>query len=137
MSIADDAAAFFDACETGKGWAACARFCAPDATFSAQADALAGVETIEAYAGWMQGLLKPVSDGRYELKGFAADEARATVLGFAVFHGTHSADGGPAPPTGRAVAANYVYAMAFEGDKIRHMTKIWNDAHSLRALGWG
>jgi len=26
--------------------------------------------------------------------------------------------------------------MAFEGDKIRHMTKIWNDVHSLRQLGW-
>jgi len=40
------------------------------------------------------------------------------------------------PPTGKAVAADYVYVMEFEGDKIRHMTKIWNDAQSLRALGW-
>jgi putative spermidine/putrescine transport system permease protein len=30
----------------------------------------------------------------------------------------------------------YVYAMEFDGEKIRHMTKIWNDAHSLRQLGW-
>jgi hypothetical protein len=26
--------------------------------------------------------------------------------------------------------------MEFEGEKIRHMTKIWNDTQSLRALGW-
>jgi hypothetical protein len=28
------------------------------------------------------------------------------------------------PPTGRAVEADYVYVMEFEGDRIRHMTKI-------------
>ena len=27
--------------------------------------------------------------------------------------------------------------MQFEGDKIRHMTKIWNDGVSLKQLGWG
>jgi len=26
--------------------------------------------------------------------------------------------------------------MQFEGDKIRHMTKIWNDGISLKQLGW-
>jgi hypothetical protein len=40
------------------------------------------------------------------------------------------------PPTGKSVAADYVYAMEFDGDRIRHMTKIWNDADSLRELGW-
>ena len=30
------AAKFFDACETGKGWAECQAYCHPDATFSAQ-----------------------------------------------------------------------------------------------------
>jgi ketosteroid isomerase-like protein len=136
MTMTQTAATFFDTIETGKGWAACAPFCTPDATFSCQADALAGITTIEAYAGWIQGLLKPVADGDYEMKAFAADEARATVLGFAVFHGTHTADGGPVPPTGRTVAADYVYAMTFRDGRISHMTKIWNDGHSLRALGW-
>ncbi len=27
--------------------------------------------------------------------------------------------------------------MAFEGDRIKHMTKIWNDTISLQQLGWG
>ena len=136
MTMTQTAAAFFDTIETGKGWAACAQYCTPDATFSCQADALAEITTIEAYAEWMKGLLVPLSDGRYELKAFAADEARATVLGFAVFHGTHTANGGPVPLTGRTVAADYVYAMTFRDGRISHMTKIWNDGHSLRALGW-
>ena len=84
----------------------------------------------------MKGLLGPLPDGRYELKAFAADPEREVVLAFAVFHGTHTGDGGPVAPTGRAVAADYVYAMEFAGGRIAHMTKIWNDAESLEALGW-
>jgi hypothetical protein len=26
--------------------------------------------------------------------------------------------------------------MDFDGDKIRHLTKIWNDGITLRQLGW-
>ncbi|MDQ2985528.1 MAG: hypothetical protein M3R13_02245 [Armatimonadota bacterium] len=33
--------------------------------------------------------------------------------------------------------AEYVYIMEFEGDKIRHMTKVWNDGFSMQQLGWG
>jgi hypothetical protein len=40
------------------------------------------------------------------------------------------------PPTGKSVTADYVYVMNFDGDKIRHMTKIWNDGHTLKQLGW-
>ena len=40
------------------------------------------------------------------------------------------------PPTGQSAAADYVYVMDFDGDKIRHMTKIWNDGITLRQLGW-
>jgi predicted ester cyclase len=135
-SIRDAAAEFFDACETGKGWAGCRQYCRPDATFSAQADALAGVTTLEGYTEWMKGLFTPAPDGRYELKSFAVDDARQNVIAYGVFRGTHTGDGGPVPPTGKAVSADYVYVMDFDGDKIRHMTKIWNDGHSLRQLGW-
>ena len=48
-SIKEKAEQFFDACETGKGWETCQQYCKPQATFSAQADALAGVDTLEAY----------------------------------------------------------------------------------------
>ena len=135
-SIKQTAERFFDACETGKGWAGCRPYCRDGATFSAQAGALAGVETLQAYADWMQGLFTAVPDGRYEVRAFAVDEDRRNVSAYAVFRGTHTGDGGPVPPTGRQVEADYVYVMQFDGDRIRHMTKIWNDAISLKQLGW-
>jgi predicted ester cyclase len=134
--IKDTAQRFFDACETGKGWDGCKSFCHPDATFSAQAGALTGVETVEAYTEWMKGLFTPVPDGRYEVRSFALDESRDSVTAYAVFRGTHTGGGGPVPPTGRQVEADYVYVMKFDGDRIRHLTKIWNDAVSLKQLGW-
>ena len=135
MSNKQTAREFFDACETGKGWDACKQWCTDGATFSAQADALADVSTIEGYTEWMKGLLVPIPDGHYELKSFAEDAENGNVTAAAVFHGTHTVDAG-AGVTGNSVAADYVYVMDFDGDKIRHMTKIWNDTISLQQLGW-
>ena len=135
-SIKGVAERFFDACETGQGWEGCKECCYPDATFSAQAGALEGVHTLEAYTEWMKGLFIPVPDGSYELRSFAVDEDRNKVSAYAVFRGTHSREGGPVPPTGQKVEADYVYVMEFDGDRIRHMTKIWNDGISLKQLGW-
>lgn len=134
--IKDTAERFFDACETGKGWDVCKQYCHPSATFSAQAGALAGVETLEAYTEWMKGLLTPVPDGRYELRSFAVDDDRNNVAAYAVFRGTHTGEGGPVAPTGKEVEADYVYVMEFADGQIRHMTKIWNDVISLKQLGW-
>ena len=58
----------------------------------------------------------------------------ATVA--AVFRGTHTGDAGNGAPTGESVATDYAYVMEFDGGKIRHMNKIWNDGHALRQLGW-
>ena len=132
----DQARLFFDACETGKGWEGCEQYCHPQATFSAQADALSDIDTLAGYCEWMKNLLTPVPDGHYELKCFAEDDERNCVAAFAVFHGTQTGPGGPGEPTGKTVAADYVYAMEFEGGRIRHMTKIWNDTLSLQQLGW-
>lgn len=132
----DQARLFFDACETGKGWENCQHYCLPEATFSAQTGALADVVTLEGYCEWMKNLLTPIPDGHYELKFFAEDEGRNSVAAFAVFHGTQTGPGGPVEPTGKSIAADYVYAMEFEGNRIRHMTKIWNDSVSLQQLGW-
>ena len=136
MSITQIAHDFFDACETGKGWDACKQWCHDGATFSAQADALANVSTLEGYTEWMKGLLVPLPDGRYEVRSFAVDEERGNVTATAVFHGTHTVDAGNGAPTGKSVAADYAYVMDFDGDKIGHMTKIWNDGYSLKQLGW-
>ncbi len=135
-AMTETAERFFEACETGQGWDACQQYCHPDATFSAQATALEGVDSLEAYTEWMKGLLTPLPDGRAELCSFAVDEARNKVSAYGVFRGTHTGEGGPVPPTGKSVAADYVYDMAFEADKIRHMTKIWNDVATMQQLGW-
>ena len=127
---------FFEACETGKGWANCQEFCTPNATFSCQADALAEVRTLEAYTDWMKGLFGPIPDGSYTLKAWGVDEERNSVVAAAVFTGTQTGEGGPVPPTGKRINADYTYVMEFDGDKIRHMTKIWNADWSLRELGW-
>ena len=136
MTNSTVARAFFDACESGKGWQVCKQWCTEGATFSAQADALAEISTLEGYAEWMKGLLVLLPNGRYELKAFAEDPETGSVLAAAVFHGTHSVAGGNGPATGKSVAADYVYVIDFHNGKIRHMTKIWNDGHSVRQLGW-
>ena len=63
----------------------------------------------------MKGLFTPVPDGTYEVKSFAVDDARKNVAAFGVFRGTHTGDGGPVPPTGKRVEADYVYVMDFDG----------------------
>ncbi len=135
-NIAEVAWNFFEACETGRGWEGCKDYCKENATFSAQTDVLADVTTLEGYADWMKGLLSILPDGHYELKTFAVDGERNSVCAVAVFHGTHTGEGGPVPPTGKKVAADYVYNMEFDGGRIAHMTKIWNDSQTLRDLGW-
>ena len=120
-TIRDPAEAFFDACETGKGWAGCAPFCH---------------DGLEAYTEWMKNLLTPLPDGTAEVRSFAVDDKRNNVTAYGVFRGTHTGEGGPVPPTGKGAAADYVYVMDFDGDKISHMTKIWNDGQTMRQLGW-
>ncbi len=135
-SITEIAQKFFDASETGKGWEICKAYCKPDATFSAQAEPLADVQNLQQYTDWMKGLLTFIPDGRYELKSFATDAERQNVCVYGVFLGTHSGEGGPCPPTGKRVQTDYVYMMAFEGDKIRYMTKIWHARLAMQELGW-
>jgi hypothetical protein len=132
----DTAKAFFIACETGQGWAACAAHCHPDAGFSAQSDAIASITTLADYTEWMKGLLGPIPDGNYELTGFAGDAERGTVIASAVFTGSNTGPGGPATPTGKRAESDYVYVMKMEAGKVRHMTKVWNDGWALRQLGW-
>ena len=135
-SITEIAKQFFEACETGKGWEVCNDYCKPDATFSAQAEPLADVKTLQQYTEWMKGLLTFMPDGRYDLKSFGTDAERQSVCAYGVFSGTHLGQGGPCPPTGKHVQTDYVYVMDFEGKKIRHMTKIWHAGLAMKQLGW-
>ena len=136
MSISETAMKFFEACEAGKGWDECKAYCHSDATFSAQAEPLADVNNLQQYTDWMKGLLTFVPDARYELRSFGTDDERRSVSAYGVFYGTHTGEGGPLPPTGKSVKTDYVYVMEFDGDKIRHMTKIWNAGLAMKQLGW-
>jgi predicted ester cyclase len=132
-SIARD---FFEACETGKGWESCKNYCQDGATFSCQADALADVATVEGYVEWVKGLFALMPDAGYQLRSVATDADRNRVCVSAVFHATHTGEGGPVPPTGKKAASDYVYDLEFRDGRIASMTKIWNDGVALRQLGW-
>jgi hypothetical protein len=79
MGITETAREFFDACESGQGWAGCAPYCHDDASFSCQADAMAEIETLAGYTDWMRDLFTPIPDGRYEIKSFSTDEEQSVV----------------------------------------------------------
>jgi hypothetical protein len=34
------------------------------------------------------------------------------------------------------VKTDYVYVMDFDGERIRHMTKIWHAGLAMKELGW-
>ncbi|WP_286158995.1 ester cyclase [Methylobacterium sp. Leaf456] len=79
---------------------------------------MAGITSLRDYTEWMKGLLTFVPDGQYEVRSFAADEKRQNVAVYGVFHGTHTGEGGPCPPTGKSTSTDYVYVMTFERKKL-------------------
>ena len=111
-------------------------YCTSDASFSAQAEPLADVTTLEAYTEWMKALVGIMAGASYDLKSWAVDDERKNVTAYAVFSATHTGEGGPVPPTGKSVKTDYVYVMFFDGDKIRHITKIWHSGLAMKELGW-
>jgi predicted ester cyclase len=135
-SIAATANAFLEQCETGQGWEACRPFCTDAASFAAEAEPVAHITSLADYTEWMRALFTMLPNATYDLKALATDAARETVIAFAVFSGTHSGADGPVPATGRSAVSDYCYVMEFEGDKIRHLVKVWNAGWAMRQLGW-
>ena len=136
MTMRDDALAFFDACETGKGWEACKPYCHEDASFSSQTEMFGEMTRLEDYTESMAHLATPMPDMRYEMIAFGVDEERDCICAAATFHATHTGEGGPVPPTNKAVATEYCYVIRFDGGKVSHMTKIWNDGFAMKQAGW-
>jgi len=130
---------FFDLCETGKGWDACKKYCAGDATFRSQADPLKDCKTVEAYTGgFMVGICTVMPGCKYDLLSASWDDERKALTVASIFHGTHSAAApGFPPPTNKTTKSDYVYVLFFnEEGKIREMIKIWNSHYACRELGW-
>ena len=138
MSAFENARAFFDACESAKGWVGCQQYVADGATFSAQCEPITELASVEEYTEWMAGFATGVTPGAtYDIHVSAFDEDNNTAIFFATFHGKHTADGGPVPPTNRETHSHYVYSLTMdEAGKVRDMVKIWNPNWALAELGW-
>jgi hypothetical protein len=135
-TITEIAKDFFDACESGKGWEVCRQYCTPEASFSSQTEHMARGRTIREYANACAMFLRLCPDAYYTVKSFATDNERNNVCAFAVITGTHTGAVGPRAPTGKTTTTEYVYVMDFDGDKIKHMTKVWNEGWAMKELGW-
>jgi len=138
MTPFETAAKFFEACETSQGWDGCKEFAAENATFSSHCEPLEGIDTAEGYCEWMKGLGTQIApDCSYDLHSSAYDETNNTALFFATFHGTHTLDGGPVPPTNKETHVHYVYALTMNAEgKVEKFVKIWNAGWTLKEFGW-
>jgi len=127
--------AFFDACETGKGWEVCKQYCTPDATFSSQNDPLKDMKSLEVYVDWMKGLCTGIMKGcTYDLKSWTTNSSQAVA--YAIFHGTHNGESGPCPTTNKSTVSDYVYVMDVKDGKVSNLVKVWNSPWAFRELGW-
>lgn len=138
MKSFEVASKFFEACETPLGWEGCKEFVQEGATFSAQSEPLAEIDTVRGYCDWMHAFGTVTSpEGSYELHSSCYDESSNTALFFATYHGKHTGEGGPVPPTNKETASHYVYAIQMnEQSKVTHMIKIWNAPWAMTELGW-
>ena len=135
-AISTTAERFLDACMGGRGWEGCRPYCLPNATLSIQADMFADVDTVEAYAERVKAFFTPIPDFRHEVQVVAVDEEGRQVGILYTLYGTHTAEGGPVPPTGRSIAADSAMFLAFDGERIHHVTKVFNDVYPLKQIGW-
>jgi predicted ester cyclase len=137
MSAFENATRFFHACESSEGWEGCRQYVEPDASFEAQAGPLVELDTVEGYTEWMADAADWMPDGHYHLHSSAWDGENRAAMFFATFHGSHTGEGGPVPPTGREMKSHYVYVLFMNGDdRVERMCKIWNAPWAMDQLGW-
>jgi len=138
MSAFENAKKFFTACEAPEGWAGCKPYVAEGATFRAQSEPLVEIKTVEAYCEWMLGIGQKTAPGAtYDLHTSSFDEATNTAVFFATYHGRHTGEGGPVPPTNKETHTDYVYVLTMNSEnKVASMVKVWNASWAMRELGW-
>ncbi len=138
MTAFENARKFFDACETSQGWEGCRQNVVDGATFEAQSEPLADIKSVQAYCDWMKAIGNVTLPGAtYDVHASAFDDSTDTAIFVATFHGRHTGEGGPVPPTGQETHTDYVYALRMSGDnKVAGMRKVWNASWAMRELGW-
>eukprot|EP00656_Telonema_subtile_P054726 TRINITY_DN8246_c0_g1_i4.p2 TRINITY_DN8246_c0_g1~~TRINITY_DN8246_c0_g1_i4.p2 ORF type:complete len:151 (-),score=33.51 TRINITY_DN8246_c0_g1_i4:163-615(-) len=122
----DLATTFFNTCEAGKGWEGACSELAIDGPFDCQGTDPEGIPpisactTISQYTEWVKTVNGAFGEAAtVDLHASGWDEDAKTGLFYATF----------------AKTAKYVYALKVNADgKVCEMTKIWNDAHTGRAL---
>lgn len=138
MSKMEIASKFFHQCEGLQGRTGCEQYVAEGATFEAQSEPIADLNTVLDYCDWMQAIGQgPLNGCSYEIVSSCFDESTNIAMFFGVFTGKHVGDGGPVEPTGKQTSTHYVYAITLDDDdKVSHMVKIWNAPWALNELGW-
>lgn len=138
MGAFENAKRFFEACEEPAGWTGCRDYVADGASFSAQSEPLADVDTVEAYCDWLAGFGTTTAPGAtYDLHTCSFDEASNVAMFFATYNAKHTGPGGPVPPTERETHSHYVYVLTMNDEgKVADMVKIWNAPWAMRELGW-
>ena len=138
MTAFENAKKFFEACDTPEGWAGCKQYATENATFSAQSEPLADIQTLKGYCEWLADFgTKTVPGSTYDLHTSSYDEKTRTAVFFATYHAKHTGEGGPIPPTGKETHSDYVYILTMnEDNKIVKMVKVWNAPWAMKELGW-
>ena len=130
------------ACDGGGGWAACKDLCVPDATFSCQSDTMGKFKTIQEYTDFMAAFGQACPNPTWTTDASSWDGVTHTATFFCTYYCTHtvSVDGvGPSTPTQRSAVSNYCCMVKTDpnrGNRIVHITKVWNDIWMLKELGW-
>lgn len=127
---------FHHACMTGKGWQECQQYCTPAASFTHEGTMLADIDTLEGYVAFIESVAVPVPDFRHEPLSVGVDERQQRVLIHYRIRGTHSGEGLPVPPTGKGFESYSVIVLHFQGDRIHHVDKVWNDHSVMQQAGW-
>jgi len=123
----------------GHGWEAWQPYCHPDATFRKVGTSSVGMEVHEslpAFAESTKVMAALFPDIREEVRSLAIDEEQDIAIAHVVIKGTHTGDGGPVPPSGKAFEVDVAYVMHLDGDRLRHLTMIMHDLVVDKQLGW-
>ena len=127
---------FHQACMTGKGWGECQQYCTPDASVTHEGEMFADIHTLQAYAAFLESVATPVPDFRHEVVSVGVDQRQQRVLIHYLIRGTHTGEGLPVPPTGKSMESSCVLVLHFDGERIQHAAKVWNDHEVMKQLGW-
>ncbi len=89
----------------------------PDAPFTCQAHALSDVSTIHGWYDWMLNFKTNIApDGTFTVRSIMWDEKTKVCMYSAVYHATHTGEGGAIRPTNKHADTDYFYQLTMNDD---------------------